>query len=108
MRKQQLRKHLSRYRDKYYSLVSYARCHGFADSEEYAGVLRRIADSYPVEVEELRSENSFFYYGFYSGCLAIIRLVEIWLESDDEDKVRYYEAEFFPELDTTRPPKEAG
>jgi len=108
MQKTQVCKFLNVYRDKYYSLVSYARRPRLTDSEECAGVFRRIADAYPVEVEELRSENFSFYHGFNSGCLAIIRLVEVLLECDSEDEVRYYEAEVFPELDTMRPPKEAG
>jgi hypothetical protein len=107
MQTQDVLDYLRRYREKYYSLVWLERCPVDKRPGACSGAGDRIARAYATEVAELRSEDRPFYHGFNSGCLAALRLAEQLLVSPSEEDVNDYAVNWFPELDTVSPPKEA-
>lgn len=91
---------------KYFNLVWYARKNPNEDDSYWDGVPEAIKEGafeamanverdYPVEVDELQSDDSDWHHGFNSGVLAALRFVMTANEINIEQA-----KEWFPELDT--------
>jgi len=95
MKKSDILDELEIWEKKYFNLVWYAR--STPDEPTSQSGRQRVEAAWPTDLEELRSDDSNWQHGFNSGCLAVLRLVQGLLGSDDDAEFARQE---FPFLDT--------